>query len=380
MVPTGIQMVDLQAQHRKIREDLDAAVAEVIDSAAFINGPAVKTFSNELAEYLNVKHVIPCANGTDALQIAMMAYDFPQGAEILVPSWTYVATVEVIALLGLKPVFVDAYPDTFNLDIRDLEDKISHKSVAIVPVHLYGQCSDMERITAISKEHNLIVVEDTAQALGADYRFKDGTQQKAGTIGNIGTTSFFPSKNLGCMGDGGAMFTNNDEVAQKLRMIANHGQKEKYVNQVTGINSRLDTIQAAILSVKLRYLDEYAKARNQVALKYDEAFKEEKNIQVPTRSAFSSHVFHQYTLRLTDQVDRNHVKEELMKKGIPSMVYYPIPNHLQPAYVGYGYKKTDLPTTEWLSERVISLPIHTEMQSEVQDYIIENVKSCVHEY
>ena len=370
-------MVDLQSQHKKIRAEIDLAINEVIDSATFINGPAVTRFAKNLADYLKVKHVIPCANGTDALQIAMMAYEFPRGSEIIVPSWTYVATVEVIALLGYVPVFVEVNPETFNIDIEAVRSKITSRTKAIVPVHLYGQCADMEHLLSIAEESNLVVIEDTAQALGADYTFKDGSVKKAGTMGHIGTTSFFPSKNLGCMGDGGAIMTEDSELAEKLRMISNHGQRVKYRNELAGVNSRLDTMQAAILDVKLKYLDSYASARNSVADKYDLAFQNMNLINVPVRSPFSTHVFHQYTLRLSEQINRDQLQQDLKEVGVPTMVYYPIPNHLQPAYVGYGYKVGDMPITEALSNSVISLPIHTEMDSAVQDIIVENVFNCI---
>ena len=368
-----IRMVDLVGQYAKIKEEVKDEINKVLDSATFINGPAVSDFQSDLEKYLSVKHVIPCANGTDALQVIMMAYDFPKGAEVIVPSFTYVATVEVIALLGLKPVFVEVYPDTFNIDIEDLESKITNQTVAIVPVHLYGQCADMERLMAIAKKHNLKVFEDTAQAIGADYTFTNGNISKAGTIGDAGATSFFPSKNLGAYGDGGAIMTNDDELAAKLRMIVNHGQSERYYHDSIGVNSRLDGIQAAILKVKLKYLDEYNYARQQVAEIYNEAFAVTDEIVTPATAGFTNHVYHQYTVKLKDASKRNDLNKFLSNQGIPSMIYYPVPNHLQKAYSYYGYKEGDFKITEDLCSRVISFPIHTEMESEQQDYIIENV-------
>ena len=368
-----IRMVDLVGQYAKIKEEVKDEINKVLDSATFINGPAVSDFQSDLEKYLSVKHVIPCANGTDALQVIMMAYDFPKGAEVIVPSFTYVATVEVIALLGLKPVFVEVYPDTFNIDIEDLESKITDRTVAIVPVHLYGQCSDMERLMTVAKKHNLKVFEDTAQAIGADYKFSDGNAVKAGTIGDAGATSFFPSKNLGAYGDGGAIMTNDDELAAKLRMIVNHGQSERYYHDSIGVNSRLDSIQAAILKVKLKYLDDYNQARQQVAERYNEAFAATDEIVTPATAGFTNHVYHQYTVKLKDASRRNELNKYLAAQGIPSMIYYPVPNHLQKAYSYYGYKEGDFKITEDLCSRVISFPIHTEMEKEQQDYIIENV-------
>ena len=369
----SIRMVDLVGQYAKIKEEVKDEINKVLDSATFINGPAVSDFQSELEKYLSVKHVIPCANGTDALQVIMMAYDFPKGAQVIVPSFTYVATVEVIALLGLKPVFVEVYPDTFNIDIEDLESKITGQTVAIVPVHLYGQCADMERLMRVAKKHDLKVFEDTAQAIGADYKFSDGNTIKAGTIGDAGATSFFPSKNLGAYGDGGAIMTNSDELAAKLRMIVNHGQSERYYHDSIGVNSRLDSIQAAILKVKLKYLDSYNTARQEVADKYNSAFVATDEIITPVTADFTSHVYHQYTIKLKDASKRNELNKYLAAQGIPSMIYYPVPNHLQKAYSYYGYKKGEFKITEDLCSRVISFPIHTEMESEQQDFIIENV-------
>lgn len=370
-----IRMVDLIGQYAKIKEEVRSEIDKVLDSATFINGPTVQDFQLDLEKYLEVKHVIPCANGTDALQCIMMAYDFPKGAEVLVPSYTYVATVEVIALLGFKPVFVEVYPDTFNIDVQDLESKITDRSVAIVPVHLYGQCADMEQILSVAERHNLKVFEDTAQAIGADYTFSDSSKMKAGTMGQAGATSFFPSKNLGAYGDGGAIMTNDDDLAVKLRMIVNHGQSKRYYHDSIGVNSRLDSIQAAILKVKLKYLDEYNDARCRVAQKYSKAFVNSGWITPPVESSFSTHVYHQYTMKLADGVDRDGLVAHLASFDVPSMIYYPVPNHLQKAYSYYGYKSGDLPNTEDLCTRVISLPIHTEMTEEQQDFIIEKVLS-----
>ena len=368
-----IRMVDLVGQYGKIKEEVKKEIEQVLDSATFINGPVVKEFQSDLESYLAVEHVIPCANGTDALQIIMMAHNFPKGAEVLVPSYTYVATVEVIALLGFKPVFVEVKPDSFNIDLADLKDKISEKTVAIVPVHLYGQCAKMEELMAIAKAHDLKVFEDTAQAIGADYTFSTGEKVKAGTIGHAGATSFFPSKNLGAYGDGGAIICNDDELAAKLRMIVNHGQSKRYYHDSIGVNSRLDSLQAAVLKVKLKHLDAYNKARYQVAKKYSEAFEKTDWITPPLESDFSSHVYHQYTVKLADGINRQELIDHLTNAGVPSMIYYPVPNHLQKAYAYYGYKEGDLPITEDLCSRVISFPIHTEMDKEQQEYIIDSV-------
>jgi UDP-2-acetamido-2-deoxy-ribo-hexuluronate aminotransferase len=368
----NIQMVDLKGQYERIKEEVNAGIQEVIDNTAFINGPQVKLFAEELKTYTSAGYVIPCANGTDALQIAMMALGFQPGDEVIVPAFTYVATVEVIALLGLKPVFIDVVADTFELDVNQLESKLSDKTVGIVTVHLYGQCSNMEAILQFAQEHDLKVIEDTAQAIGAVYTFSDGRTAQAGTMGDVGTTSFFPSKNLGCFGDGGAMFTNDPDLAEKLRMIANHGQKRKYYHDSIGVNSRLDTLQAAILRVKLRHLDAYSKARLEVANTYDKAFGNYPQIQVPARVSNSTHVFHQYTIQLKG-VERSDFQAYLKERGVPSMVYYPMPLHLQEAYLKYGGKAGDHPVAEALCSKVISLPIHTEMEPETQEYIIQSV-------
>lgn len=367
-----IQMVDLKGQYEKIKAEVDAGIQEVLNTAAFINGPAVKEFQTDLEKYLGVKHVIPCANGTDALQIAMMALGLKPGDEVITASFTYVATAEVIGLLGLTPVLVDVYSDTFDIDIEAIEKAITPKTKAIVPVHLFGQCADMERIMALAKKHNLFVIEDVAQAIGADYTFSDGRKVKAGTIGTIGCTSFFPSKNLGCYGDGGAMYTNDDELAKKLKMISHHGQSVQYVHDVLGCNSRLDTIQAVVLKAKLKHLDEYASARNQVAAYYDKAFAGHPKMKIPARVKNSTHVFHQYTLQLNG-VDRNKLREQLSERGIPAMIYYPIPLHMQNAFKSDRYKEGMFPVTEKLCATVLSLPMHTEMDEETLKYITFNL-------
>lgn len=369
----NIQMVDLGSQYELIKSEVTQAIQEVIDTTAFINGPQVKEFATNLAKYTGSKYVIPCANGTDALQIAMMALDFKPGMEVIVPTFTYVATVEVIALLGLKPVFIDAVADTYDLDISQLEGKISPKTVGIVPVHLYGQCSNMERILEFASKHNIKVIEDTAQAIGSVYTFADGRKAQAGTMGHIGTTSFFPSKNLGCYGDGGAIFTQDELLAEKIRMIANHGQRKKYYHEIIGVNSRLDTLQAAILNVKLQHLSRYSASRNKVADRYDQAFMNHPHLRIPERMPNSTHVFHQYTVQL-EGVDREEFKTFLAENGIPSMVYYPVPLHLQEAYLGFGNVKGEFPVAELLCQKVISLPIHTEMNQDEQEYIIETIK------
>ena len=371
-----IQMVDLKSQYEKIKTEVDAGIQDVITNTTFINGPAVKEFQADLEKYLNVKHVIPCANGTDALQIAMMALDLKPGDEVITASFTYVATAEVIGLLGLTPVLVDVYEDTFDINIEAIEKAITAKTKAIVPVHLFGQCADMERIMALAKKHNLVVIEDVAQAIGADYTFSDGKKVKAGTIGTIGCTSFFPSKNLGCYGDGGAIYTNDDELAKKLRMIAHHGQSVQYMHDVLGVNSRLDSIQAAVLKVKLKHLDEYAAARNKAADYYDKAFENHPKLKTPVRAKNSTHVFHQYTLQLVG-VDRKLLREQLTERGIPAMIYYPIPLHEQKAYKNSRFKKEDFPVTEKLCATVLSLPIHTEMDEDMLKYITDNLVKLV---
>ena len=367
-----IQMVDLKQQYAKIKMEIDAALHLVLDSAAFINGPAVTDFTSSLSRYLGVKHVIPCANGTDALQISLMALGLKPGDEVITPSFTYIATTEAVALLRLKPVFAEVDPKTFCLDPGFLEQAITPRTKAIVPVHLYGQAAPMEEIMNVARKHNLYVIEDNAQALGCDYKFSTATKKKAGTIGTIGTTSFFPSKNLGGYGDGGAIFTDNDTLANKLKMIANHGQNKKYYHQLVGCNSRLDSLQAAILEVKLKKMPEYIAARRKVADRYDKDFAGHARITTPFRAPYSYHVFHQYTL-LLDGVDRNGLIGFLDSKGIPSMIYYPVPVHRQKMFEDFGGSAYHLGTTDWLTERVISLPIHTEMDDEQLVYITSNV-------
>ena len=369
-----IQMVDLVAQYEKIQPEIDAAVLSVIRSSAYINGPEVKAFQAELETYLGVKHVIPCANGTDALQIAMMAMGLKPGDEVITADFTYVATAEVIALLGLTPVLVDVNPGTFDINIAAIEKAITPNTKAIVPVHLFGQCADMESIMALAKKHNLFVIEDTAQAIGADYTFADSTKKKAGTIGHVGCTSFFPSKNLGCYGDGGAMYTNDDELAKAMRMIAYHGQSVLYYHDTIGVNSRLDSIQAAILRIKLRQLDGYAAGRNFAADYYDKAFAGNAKVTTPARAKNSTHVFHQYTLQLHG-VDRQEMRDYLQAKNIPSMIYYPVPLHLQKAYRDDRYKEGDFPVTEQLCASVLSLPMHSELDEATLAYITEGVLS-----
>lgn len=369
----NIQMVDLVAQYKKLKPEIDDAVIEVMESARFIKGPKVQAFEENLGNYLGVKHVIACANGTDALQIAMMALDLKPGDEVIVPTFTYVATAEVIALLNLTPVMVDVDPQTFNVTADILEAAITPKTKALVPVHLFGQSSDMEPIMSLAEKHNLFVIEDNAQAIGSDYRYSDGRTQKSGTIGHIGCTSFFPSKNLGCYGDGGAIFTNDDELAAKIKMVANHGQSKKYHHKVIGVNSRLDAMQAVVLDIKLKHLNEFGAARQAVAKKYDEAFGAMEGLKIPFRQHNSTHVFHQYTL-LVEDGKRDSLKAHLLECGIPSMIYYPIPLYNQEAFAKY-HNQVTLPVTEEHCQSVLSLPIHTEMKEETQDYIITKVKS-----
>lgn len=356
-------MVDLKQQYTKIKSEVDLAIAAVLESAAFINGKAVTDFAAGLAAYNGSRHVIPCANGTDALQIAMMALGLEPGDEVITPSFTYIATTEVVALLRLTPVFVDVDPKTFCMDPAALEAAITPRTRAVVPVHLYGHAAPMDQIMAIAKRHNLYVIEDNAQAIGCDYTYPDGSRKKTGAIGTIGATSFFPSKNLGCYGDGGAIFTDDDTLATRLKMIANHGQSRRYYHEIVGCNSRLDSIQAAVLNIKLKRLDAYIDARRSVADYYDNAFRSHPKITMPYRAPYSHHVFHQYTLVL-DGVDRNGLNEFLAGKGIPSMIYYPVPAHRQQMFAASGGSKYQLPVTDWLTERVISLPIHTELDGE----------------
>lgn len=369
----NIQMVDLKSQYEKIKEEIATGIQNCLDNTAYINGPAVKEFQQAFEKYLGVKHVIPCANGTDALQIALMALDLKPGDEVICPAFTYVATAEVIGLLGLVPIMVDVDVDTFNISLDHLDQYVTPKTKVIVPVHLYGQSADMEQILAFAKKHNLYVVEDNAQAIGSDYTFADGSLKKTGTIGEIGCTSFFPSKNLGCYGDGGAIMTNDDELAAKIRMIANHGQEKKYYHKVLGCNSRLDTLQAEVLKVKLKHLDEYAAARNKMADYYDQNLAEISEIEVPKRSASSNHVFHQYTLKIKNG-KRDALQQYLAENKIPSMIYYPLPLYKQEAFQQYVGADFSLPVTEVLCQEVLSLPIHTEFNKESSDYVIASIK------
>lgn len=371
-----IQMVDTRTQYHKIKEEVDKAVIDVMESTAFINGKVVHDFAAALSAYQQVKHTIPCANGTDALQIAMMALGLEPGDEVITPSFTYIATTEVIALLKLTPVFVEVDPKTFCIDPSAIEKAITSKTKAIVPVHLYGQSADMEKILAIAKKHHLFVIEDNAQAIGCDYTFSDGTKKKTGTMGQIGTTSFYPSKNLGAFGDGGAIFTNDDELAVRLKMTANHGQSKQYYHDVVGCNSRLDSIQAAILSIKLKHLDEYCAARIKVADYYDKAFAGHAKITTPFRAAYSRHVFHQYTLIL-EGADRDGLKQFLADNNIPAMIYYPVPAHKQKMFARFNTASQEMPVTDRLTSRVISLPIHTEMDEEQLNYIATKVLEFV---
>lgn len=367
-------MVDLKGQYIKIKSEIDAAIQAVLDATNFINGNQVSAFQKNLESYLNAKHVIPCANGTDALQLAFMALDLQPGDEVIIPAFTYVATAEVIALLKLVPVMVDVDMDNFNINVDQIAANITAKTKAIVPVHLFGQAANMEAIMELAQSHNLYVVEDNAQALGADYLFSNGTKAKLGTIGHIGSTSFFPSKNLGCYGDGGGIMTNDDDLAQKLKMMANHGQKQKYYHETIGCNSRLDTIQAAILDVKLKYLDEYRDARIAVADFYDAALNDIDHIVLPSRNTYSNHVFHQYTLKLKNPDQRDKLKHYLHEHGIPTMVYYPLPLYDQKAYKLYVSDDFRLPNTDALVTSVLSLPIHTEMDDHQKNCIATVVK------
>lgn len=365
-------MVDLKAQYEKIGTEVDAAIKSVLESTAFIKGPDVKLFEEELQEYMGVKHVVSCANGTDALYLAMMVLGLKPGDEVITTNFTFIATVEVVALLGLKLVIVEPDPETFNISVEAVKKAITSKTKAIVPVHLFGQCADMESLMELAHKHDLYIIEDAAQATGSDYKFKNGTIKKAGTIGHIGTTSFFPSKNLGCYGDGGALYTNDDHFAKKLRSIANHGMKVRYHYDDIGVNSRLDTIQAAILRVKLRYLTEFNAARWNVAAQYDEAFTGIQQIITPERATYSSHIFHQYTIKVSGG-KRDELKKHLELNNVPSMVYYPGPLHLQEAYRHLGYKETDFPVTTALCKEVLSLPMHPDMEQDQLDYIILKV-------
>ena len=371
-----LQMVDTKTQYLKIKPEVDAAVLAVMESAMFIGGKVVNEFAENLARYHGSKHCIPCANGTDALQIALMALGLQPGDVIITPSFTYIATVEVAALLNIKPIFVEVNPKTFCIDTEAIESAITPKTKAIVPVHLYGHAADMEKIMAIAAKYNLPVIEDNAQAIGCDYTFSDGRVKKTGSIGQIGCTSFYPSKNLGAFGDGGAMFTDDDELAARLRMIASHGQSKRYYHDVVGCNSRLDAMQAAILNIKLTHLDQYIAARRKAADFYDKAFANNKKITTPFRDGNNKHVFHQYTLILND-VDRDELNQYLADKGVPSMIYYPVPAHRQKMFDAFGGSNFNLPVTDWLTERVISLPIHTELDEEQQGFIVSKVLEFV---
>lgn len=374
-----LQMVDTKSQYQKIKQEVDEAVLGVLESSQFIGGKVLDSFAQNLASYNQVKYVIPCANGTDALQISMMALDLQPGDEVITPSFTYIATVEAAALLKLQPVFVEVDPRTFCMDPRSIEQAITPKTKAIVPVHLYGQAADMEPIMEIAERHKLFVIEDNAQAIGCEYRYADGTAKKTGGIGHIGCTSFYPSKNLGAYGDGGAIFTNDEALAQRLRMIAAHGQSKRYYHDVVGCNSRLDTVQAAILDIKLKYLDQYNAARKKAADYYDQGFSSTNGLTVPYRAPYSSHVFHQYTVLLNSEsgasAKREGLNQYLAERGVPSMIYYPVPCHRQKMFEFAGGSSFRLPVTDWLSERVISLPIHSELDQEQQDLVISHVLS-----
>ncbi len=371
-----IQMVDLQGQYAKIKPQVNKAFENVLDTAYYIGGPEVKGFGSDLEKYLGVKHVIPCANGTDALQIAMMGLGLEQGDEVITADFTFAATVEVIALLKLTPVLVDVEPDTFNIDIEALKKAITPKTKAIVPVHLFGQCANMEAVMEVAKEHNLFVIEDNAQAIGADYTFSDGTKKKSGTIGNIGTTSFFPSKNLGCYGDGGAIFTNDDDLAHTIRGIVNHGMYKRYYHDVVGVNSRLDSLQAAVLQIKLPLLDSYCDARREAAMYYTEAFSTNSNIITPAISTFTTHVFHQYTLRVTNG-KRDELHQHLLDNNIPNAIYYPVPLHAQKAYKDERYNEDDFAITNQLIDEVISLPMHTELEEDQLAFITKTINDFI---
>jgi len=373
-----IQMVDLHSQYLKIKPEIDKGIFDVIESCSFVKGQKVKEFQQNLAKYLNVKHVIAVGNGTDALQIALMSLGLKAGDEVITPTFTFIATAEVVALLGLKPVLVDIDIDTFCIDIQALEKAITPKTKAIVPVHLFGQNANMEAILELAKKHNLFVIEDACQSMGSQYIFENGEKRHSGCMGTIGCTSFFPSKNLGCYGDGGAIFTDDDNLAEKMTMIANHGMKVRYYHDIVGINSRLDTMQAAILDEKLKYLDDYISARQKAAEFYNNAFKDCKKVITPKTADFTTHAFHQYTLKLVD-VDREKLIEKLNAKNIPAMVYYPVPLHQQAAYRDERYKDGDFPIAEKLAKSVISLPMHTELDNEQLNYIAENFLSMIND-
>ena len=371
----NIKMVDLNRQMAPIRAEINVAIQGVLEASNFIQGEPIREFEKNLGEWVRAKHVVSCANGTDALQLAFMALGLKPGDEVMVPTFTYVATVEVIALLGLRPILLDVDSQTFNINIEDASNLVTSRTKAIVPVHLYGQCANMEEIMKFAKSYNLYVVEDTAQAIGAEVKFSDGLTRKAGTIGHIGTTSFFPSKNLGCFGDGGAIFTDSDDLAAKLKMVANHGQRVKYYHDVVGVNSRLDTIQAAILNVKLFHLHSYCEARQKSADFYDSALKNVEHVAIPFRSKFSSHVFHQYTIKVNKQYSRDELKSYLAEQGIPSMIYYPLPLHEQKAYIEFMREDMEFPVSTSLCNSVLSLPMHTHLKIEEQDYIVHHIKS-----
>lgn len=369
----SIQMVDLHGQYQNIQNEVQQAINQVIADSAFIKGNYVARFEKQLADYLQAKHVVGCGNGTDALQIALMALDLQPGDEVIVPSFTFIATAEVIALLGLKPVFVDVCPDSFNILPAAIEQAIGPKTKAVMPVHLYGQPADMGEILQIAQRHGLYVIEDAAQATGASYTFADGTTKKAGTMGHIGCTSFFPSKNLGAFGDGGALFTDDDALAKKIRMIANHGSRQKYYHEVVGVNSRLDGLQAAILDVKLKYLDAYNEKRRVAAARYNELFADIASVSIPVQRVYGKHIFHQYTLQVPTQ-ERDRLKKYLKEIGIPSMVYYPVPMHRQRAFAHLHDGRDACKTSEQLAQTVLSLPMHTELTAEQQEYIAGEVR------
>lgn len=373
-ITRNIQMVDLKAQYERLKSDIDAGIREVIESTQFVKGPQVSRFQEHLAEYTGAKHVIAVGNGTDALQIALMALGLRPGDEVITPTFTFIATAEVVALLGLKPVVVDVDWGTMNMSVEAVRKAITPHTKAIVPVHLFGQCANMEPLLEIAREQGLYIVEDACQAIGARYTFSDGTVRQAGTMGHIGCTSFFPSKNLGCYGDGGALFTNDDALAEKIAAIANHGCKVRYHHDEVGVNSRLDSLQAAILDVKLRHLDEFTAARNRAAAYYDEVLGSDPRWLIPERQAHSTHVFHQYTLRMTG-IDRDSVQQQLKEKGIPSMIYYPVPLHMQKAYQDARYKEGDFPVAEQLVRCVLSLPMHTELDNEQLEYITQTLRA-----
>lgn len=369
MANVRIPMVDLSGQYQKLKPALDLAISKVMDSCSFIQGPAVFEFQQKLAQYLGSKYVITCGNGTDALIIALLALDLQPGDEVITSPFSFVAAAEAAALLRLKPVFVDVCPDTFNLDVSLLEDAITPRTRAIIPVHLFGQCADMETIMDVAKRHNLFVIEDACQAIGAEFIFRNGSRAMAGTIGHIGCTSFFPSKNLGCYGDGGALFTNDDRLAEKMKALANHGSFEKYHHVLSGMNSRLDSIQAAILSVKLDHLDEFTDARREAAARYDTLLADNENFIIPAKSSYSTHVYHQYTLKLQN-IDRDEVRERLNEAGIANMIYYPVPLHQQEVFKTCGYQSGDFPVAEQLASEVLSIPMHTELTESIQTQVV----------